>query len=83
MSLYLDKINSNRTFYANLGLFLVLLLLICNVCNAKVVVENTRPRLLLNQSDVERIREAVKTYSKYDFLQLCTYASVTFYNLLD
>ena len=74
MSLYLDKINSSRTLYANLGLFFVLLLLICNVCNAKVIIENARPRLLVNQSDVERIREAVKTYSKEDFEALWNYA---------
>ena len=71
----LANTNYNKIFCSKLVFFVFFLLLFCNVSNAKVIIENTRPRLLVNQSDVERIGRAVKTYSKNDFKSLCGYAN--------
>ena len=60
-------INNNKTFsiiFIFLGVFLFLF---SSVTNAKVVVREDHPRLLMNQSDVEKVREAIKTYSKGNF----------------
>ena len=56
-------------------IFLLLILPLSNVSNAKVIIKNTRPRLLIDQSDIKRIRKAIRTYSKKDFNAFYKYAA--------